>query len=62
LSTVDVASGEVKGLANAPAAESYPLYSPDGQTIAFAVSDEPPDTVDALLREADASVQSQAIQ
>jgi len=30
--------------------------------IGFAVSDEPPDTVDALLREADASVQSQAIQ
>src|SRR5262249_26694329 len=42
LSTVDVASGEVKTLLNLPAAESSPLFSPDGQSIAFTLSDDPP--------------------
>ena len=39
LSLVDVASGTVKLLTNTKAAETSPLYSPDGQSIAFTASD-----------------------
>ena len=42
LSLVDVASGTVKLLTNTKAAETSPLYSPDGQSIAFTASDDPP--------------------
>ncbi len=42
LSIVDVASGEVRPLAATPAAETQPLYSPDGKWIAAVVSDDPP--------------------
>ena len=41
-SIVDVASGNVTVLANTPAAEDVPLYSPDGKWIALTVSDNPP--------------------
>ena len=41
-SIVDVASGNVTVLANTPAAEDVPLYSPDGKWIALVVSDNPP--------------------
>lgn len=41
ISTVDVATGEVKPLAHTAAAESSPLYSPDGRWIAYAASDAP---------------------
>jgi dipeptidyl aminopeptidase/acylaminoacyl peptidase len=42
VSLVEVAAGKVTPLAQTPAAESQPLYSPDGTTIALAVSDDPP--------------------
>src|SRR5581483_10735316 len=42
LSLLDVSSGNAKPLANTPAAEFSPLYSPDGQWIAFVASDNPP--------------------
>ena len=42
VSVVEVASGKVSPLANTPAAESSPLYSPDGKSIALLVSDNPP--------------------
>ncbi|MBI3857238.1 MAG: S9 family peptidase [Planctomycetes bacterium] len=42
LSTVDLASGAVKPLAQSGAAESQPCYSPDGRSIAFVASDVPP--------------------
>jgi dipeptidyl aminopeptidase/acylaminoacyl peptidase len=42
LSLVEVSSGAVTPLVQTPAAESSPLYSPDGQTIAFTASDNPP--------------------
>ena len=42
VSIVDVASGNVSVLANSPAAESSPLYSPDGKWIAILASDNPP--------------------
>jgi dipeptidyl aminopeptidase/acylaminoacyl peptidase len=42
ISTVDVASGEVKPLAHTTAAETSPLYSPDGRWIAYNASDNPP--------------------
>jgi dipeptidyl aminopeptidase/acylaminoacyl peptidase len=42
VSVVDVASGAVRPLAATSAAESQPSYSPDGRTIALAVSDSPP--------------------
>ena len=42
VSIVNVASGKVTVLANTPAAESSPLYSPDGKSIAVLVSDNPP--------------------
>ena len=42
VSIVDVASTNVTVLANTPAAESEPLYSPDGKSIALIVTDNPP--------------------
>ena len=42
LALVDVATGNHRPLANSKAAESMPLYSPDGKSIAFAMSDDPP--------------------
>lgn len=42
VSVIEVASGKVTGLANTLAAESNPLYSPDGNSIAILVSDNPP--------------------
>src|SRR5688500_11772362 len=41
-SIVEVASGNVSVLANSPAAEDSPFYSPDGKSIAVVVSDNPP--------------------
>jgi len=46
VSIVDVASGNVSELANSPAAETSPLYSPDGKSIAILVSDAPPSWTD----------------
>jgi dipeptidyl aminopeptidase/acylaminoacyl peptidase len=42
LSTVDVATGTVTALVSSGAAESQPLYSPDGRWIAYVASDNPP--------------------
>jgi dipeptidyl aminopeptidase/acylaminoacyl peptidase len=42
VSIVEVASGKVTDLAITPAAETSPLYSPDGKWIAVQVSDNPP--------------------
>ena len=42
ISTVDVATGEIKPLASTRAAESGPIYSPDGKWIAYTASDDPP--------------------
>jgi dipeptidyl aminopeptidase/acylaminoacyl peptidase len=42
VSIVEVANGNVSVLANTPAAEDQPLYSPDGKWIALIVSDSPP--------------------
>ncbi|MBO0720082.1 MAG: S9 family peptidase [Blastocatellia bacterium] len=42
VSIVDVASGEIKELAATAAAESQPIYSPDGKWIALTISDNPP--------------------
>ena len=42
VSIIDVASGNITTLANTPAAESSPLYSPDGKWIAILASDAPP--------------------
>ena len=42
VSVVEVASAKVTVLANTPAAEDTPLYSPDGKSIAISVSDNPP--------------------
>ena len=42
VSIVEVSSGNVSVLANTPASESSPLYSPDGKSIALLVSDVPP--------------------
>ena len=42
LSIVTISDGAVKALAASRAAESEPLYSPDGRSVAFTVSDEPP--------------------
>lgn len=42
ISIVDVASGKITVLANTAAAESNPLYSPDGKSIAIIASDAPP--------------------
>ena len=49
VSIVDVASGQVTVLANTPAAESSPLYSPDGKSIAVLVSDNPPRWAQTVL-------------
>ncbi len=42
ISLVDVATGAVRPFASTGAAESTPLYSPDGRWIAYLVSDDPP--------------------
>ncbi len=42
LSAVDVASGKENLLLSSPAAESDPVYSPDGKWIALVISDNPP--------------------
>jgi dipeptidyl aminopeptidase/acylaminoacyl peptidase len=42
VSVVDLASGEAKTLAASGAAESDPLYSPDGKWIALVMTDDPP--------------------
>jgi len=42
VSIVEVASGKVTDLAKTPAAESSPLYSPDGKWIAMQTTDDPP--------------------
>jgi dipeptidyl aminopeptidase/acylaminoacyl peptidase len=42
LAVVDVASGELRTLAATPAAESSPRYSPDGKTLAFQETVNPP--------------------
>jgi len=42
ISVVRVGSGEVTPLVRSGAAESQPHYSPDGQTIAYVASDDPP--------------------
>ena len=42
VSIVDVANANVTVLANTPAAEDSPLFSPDGKSIAITVSDNPP--------------------
>ena len=41
VSIVEVASGKISDLANSPAAETSPLYSPDGKSIAVSTSDVP---------------------
>jgi dipeptidyl aminopeptidase/acylaminoacyl peptidase len=42
ISIVEVATGKTSVLANSPAAETAPLYSPDGNSIAVLASDNPP--------------------
>ncbi len=42
VSIIDVATGKISVLANSPAAETSPLYSPDGKWIAIQASDNPP--------------------
>ncbi len=42
VSIVDVATAQIKSLAATPAAESDPIYSPDGRWIAMLISDNPP--------------------
>ena len=42
LAVVTVADGAVTSLAAARATESSPIYSPDGRSIAFVLSDDPP--------------------
>jgi dipeptidyl aminopeptidase/acylaminoacyl peptidase len=42
VSIIDVASTNVTVLANTPAAEDSPTYSPDGKSIALIVTDSPP--------------------
>ncbi|HKS09019.1 MAG TPA: S9 family peptidase [Pyrinomonadaceae bacterium] len=42
VSIVDIASANVTELANTPAAEDTPLYSPNGKWIAITASDNPP--------------------
>ncbi|MBY0521897.1 MAG: S9 family peptidase [Gemmataceae bacterium] len=42
LSLVDVSTGTVKPLVQTKAAEFTPLFSPDGQSIAYVASDNPP--------------------
>jgi dipeptidyl aminopeptidase/acylaminoacyl peptidase len=42
VSVVDVATGTVRALAATNAAESDPLYSPDGKSVAYVVTKDPP--------------------
>jgi dipeptidyl aminopeptidase/acylaminoacyl peptidase len=42
ISIIEVASAKITVLANTPAAENSPVYSPDGNSIAILVSDNPP--------------------
>ena len=42
VSIVEVSNSKVTPLVNTPAAESSPVYSPDGKSIAITVSDNPP--------------------
>ena len=42
LAEVDVANGTVKSIASTSAAESQPVYSPDGRFLAYTKSTEPP--------------------
>ena len=42
VSIVEVASGKVSVLANSAAAETSPVYSPDGKSIALLATDDPP--------------------
>ncbi|HEV3469582.1 MAG TPA: S9 family peptidase [Pyrinomonadaceae bacterium] len=42
VSAVDVSGGRVTALASTPAAETSPVYSPDGRHVALVVSDNPP--------------------
>ncbi|OGD23027.1 MAG: hypothetical protein A2W03_04630 [Candidatus Aminicenantes bacterium RBG_16_63_16] len=42
ISVVDVASGAVKAFASTRAAESRPLFSPDGARVVYTLSDDPP--------------------
>jgi dipeptidyl aminopeptidase/acylaminoacyl peptidase len=42
ISIIEVASAKLTSLANTNAAESSPIYSPDGKLIAMVVSDNPP--------------------
>ncbi len=42
LSLVDVADGKIRPLVHTAAAETTPLYSPDGESIAYVASDDPP--------------------
>ena len=42
ISILDVASGKITSLTKTPAAESSPVFSPDGKSIAVLVSDNPP--------------------
>jgi len=42
VSIIEVATAKVAVLANTPAAESSPIYAPDGNSIAILVSDNPP--------------------
>jgi len=42
VSIIEVATMKVTALANSPAAETSPIYSPDGNSIAILVSDNPP--------------------
>jgi dipeptidyl aminopeptidase/acylaminoacyl peptidase len=42
VSIIEVASAKITALANTPAAEMDPIYSPDGKSIAVLVSDNPP--------------------
>ncbi len=46
LSLVDVADGKVRPLVHTAAAETTPLYSPDGESIAYVASDDPPKWAD----------------
>ena len=42
ISLIDVTSGDVRKLVSSEAAETSPVFSPDGQSIAFTASDAPP--------------------
>lgn len=42
VSTVEVESGTVRPLATSKAAESHPVFSPDGRSIALVISSDPP--------------------